>query len=186
MSEKLLRDQPYFPLYCANLIADHRYRLMNLNERGLFLTMLLECWHNGDVPVDPSNLSKFLGYQPIDIESALSTNVLSFFEKKSTSLKNKEVEIEKAKILQRRMKQSIGGKDGVVRKRQKNGKIPSKGDPEGQPEGQPEGSLGYINSNSITSIHVKQEKDIHDVHQEWINEFDPPKENAYLKASKGA
>jgi uncharacterized protein YdaU (DUF1376 family) len=182
MTEKLLRDQPYFPLYCANLIADHRYRLMNLSERGLYLTMLVECWHNGKVPENPVELSKFLGYQQIDIDNSLSERVLSFFSKEQAFLKNKEVESEKAKILERRLKQSLGGKDGAKRKKEKYSNFQSKG----QPLGQPEGSLGYINSDQINSIQVNQERDLPDIHEDWKNEFDPPKFNAYLIASKGA
>jgi uncharacterized protein YdaU (DUF1376 family) len=181
MNKNLLRDQPYFPLYCANLLADFNYRSMNLIERGLLLSLITECWHNGKVPEDKNDMTRYLGCEISEIEEALTEKVFFFFFKESGFLKNREVEMEKEKILNRRSKQSEGGKIGQQRKKEKN----IKGEPEGQLQGQPEGPLDQFKSNSFKSIHVNQEGESLKVDHAWVNAFDPPSENSYSQASRG-
>ncbi len=189
MTDKTLRDQPYFPLYCANLIADHEYRLMSLFERGLLLSMIVECWHNKNVPRHPSELSKFLGFPLEEVQNALTQNVLSFFLEDLNKLKHKEVEAEKTKILIRRAKQSEGGKAGQEAKKKKNNisqpESSDQGKPKSQPEGEPSGSLNQFNSNSLKSVHVIQEKESNNEHKEWIKAFDQNSNDSYSRASKG-
>jgi uncharacterized protein YdaU (DUF1376 family) len=156
--------------------------------------MIVECWHNGEVPENPIELSKFLGFSLEEIKNFLSPYVLSFFLKDDKSLQHKEVNSEKKKILIRRLKQSEGGKAGQEAKKRKMNKSQNQnqlqGEPDGQlkglPKGSPEGSLNQIKSDSIKSIHVNQEMGILDEHTEWKRiAFEDMSDNSYLKASRG-
>lgn len=103
-----MRDVPYFPCYAANLIANRQYRLMSPIERGLWITLYLECWPNAMIPSDPKELSLYIGWSEGDVLKGLTKNVLTFFKEKNGLLFNLELEEYRAEILARRAKQSEG------------------------------------------------------------------------------
>jgi len=74
----MIKDVPYFPFYAANLISSRSFRLMSLMERGLLITILIECWVNGSVPSEPSDMAKILGLTVDEVRAAFS-NLLSTF-----------------------------------------------------------------------------------------------------------
>jgi len=57
---KFLRPAPAYQEYAADLLADQRYRLMTLAERGLWDTLRKECWVNNKVPSSLPVLAKLL------------------------------------------------------------------------------------------------------------------------------
>ena len=71
---------PAFMFYASDIMADKRYRLMELHERGLLITLKCECWVNGSAPADPDELAKWLGFAQEKIKSALTQRVLEFFK----------------------------------------------------------------------------------------------------------
>jgi uncharacterized protein YdaU (DUF1376 family) len=142
---------PYFPLYAANFIASRPYRLMSLSERGLWITIMMECWVNGSVPSNLSDMSKFLGVTRQELETCFSNMHSSFFEVEGDKLFSKELEEYRQGYMERREKQREGGKLGVLRKNEKNGKKRDIEESVGSPQGKPEGALTYINSDQIKS-----------------------------------
>ena len=107
-----MKTAPAFQFYASDAIADKRYRLMSLAERGLYLSMLAECWVNGAVPSSVDSLAQWLGYRPEDVRAALTQRVLSFFEEKDGELTNADLERYRRELEERREKMSAGGKKG--------------------------------------------------------------------------
>lgn len=107
---------PAFQLYASDTIADKHYRLMSLEERGLLLSLLCECWVNRSVPADPDALGKWLGYPSGEIKAALSSRVMSFFSPSHGELINLKLERYRKELEERREKMSNGGKKGAKAK----------------------------------------------------------------------
>ena len=164
-----MKDVPYFPCYAANIIASKEYRLMSLLERGLWISMYLECWPNKLVPSDTRELAKYLGFDEGEVSKAKTKNLMTLFLLKDADIVHPELELYREEILQRRLKQSKGGKDGANKRYGK-----------GEPIGQPIGSLGYINSDQVNSDQVKSNQylekgvinNLSKENKEWINDYE--------------
>jgi hypothetical protein len=186
---------PYFPLYAANFIASKPFRLMTIEERGLWITMQLECWVNGSLPADQKELAKYLGCSLEEIQRSFTHKQYSFLEKIGNELKSPELEEQRKEFLERREQQRLGGIEGAKRKKNKQTaekQAEEQGQPQGIPEGQPKGSLSYINSASIKSSSINSNqltnKDLTDKEFEsWMDDAKdaPDITNDYLRASRG-
>lgn len=111
-----MKTSPAFQFYASDTMADKRYRSMSLEERGLLLSILCECWVNHAVPADAAGLGKWLGFSDVTVKAALTGRVLSFFESKSGELKSAELERYRKELLERRERMSQGGKKGAQTK----------------------------------------------------------------------
>lgn len=187
----VMKDVPYFPLYAANLLASTPFRMMSIEERGLWITIQMECWVNGSVPAEPKDLAKFLRITDDEVQRSYTQRQQSFLEKIGNELKSPELELQRKEYMDRREKQRLGGIHGAKRKaekeRQKQAKevIAMQGQPQGIPEGQPKGSLDYVKSNLIKSNQLVRSEAI-DEYKAWVEVYDnAPDAFAYLKASKG-
>jgi uncharacterized protein YdaU (DUF1376 family) len=147
----MTKPVPYFPLFAANYIASKPFRLMSLSERGLWITVMMECWVNGSVPSNLSEMSKFLGFSKQELECCFSKIHSSFFEVEGDKLVSKELEEYRQGYMERREKQRQGGKLGAERKKEKNGTRSNSEQSIGSPQGKPEGSLSYLNLDQIKS-----------------------------------
>ena len=97
-------------------MADKRYRLMSLAQRGLYITLLNECWVNRSVPSSKEELGKMLGIRFDEIVESLTPAVLSFFELHGDELICPELEGYRVKLEERREKMSSGGRKGAQTK----------------------------------------------------------------------
>lgn len=188
---------PYFPLYAANFIASKPFRLMTIEERGLWITMQLECWVNGSVPADQKELAKYLGCSIEEIQRSFTQKQYSFLEKIGDELKSPELEEQRKEFMERREQQRLGGIKGAKQKKENQAVeklIEAQGQPPALPEGQPKGSLSYINSASIKSSSVNSNQlinkgEISDSNKAWLEAaFDEtPKimPRDYSKESRG-
>jgi len=146
-----MRDTvPYFPLYAENIIANRHYRSMTLVERGLFISILLECWPNESVPSEPEKMAKVLGFNSEHIKAIPMDNIMKFFKIRGSEIISPELEAKRKEFLETREKKAAGGRLGAERKKAKK-----QGNPEGIPIGSPKGSLGYINLSQINSDSVQ-------------------------------
>ncbi|MBU3543765.1 hypothetical protein ICN49_02410 [Polynucleobacter sp. MWH-Mekk-B1] len=198
-----LKPVPYFPLYAANIIADRSYRLMSLVERGLLLSLYLECWVNTNAPRNSANLAKILGIQDKEVESGLTNNVLHYFKETNNQLHSLELDEYRAGFLAKREAQSLGGIEGALRKATKaeakakalaikgEASIEQQKQSQGLPKGVPEGSLNSIKSTSINSNSLKSNALV--VKEVSVDEEDPfikacfssDVSSEYLHQSKG-
>lgn len=186
-----MKDVPYFPMYAANIIASRPYKLMSLLERGLWITIALECWVNGGVPSNHKEMSKILGFSEGELKNFFSNYQTSFFQIENGQYISKELEGYRQGFIEKREKQRLGGLKGVENKKAKQKATHAEviGELQGIPLGQPEGSLSYINSDSIESNSFKlsqlTNKRITDEEFEnWIN-GDAVSADDYSRASRG-
>jgi uncharacterized protein YdaU (DUF1376 family) len=181
----MIKDVPYFQLYAANFLSNRQFKLMSLDERGILISIYMECWVNLSVPIEPAELAKCLGFSQQEASRALTTQVKSFLIEKEGSYISPELEGYREKFMEGRRKQSEGGKQGAKRKKEKAmGKIE---EVEGIPEGQPKGSLIQIKSNQIKSNQLLKEGAMSNEIMKWVEEYTnaPDISVTYLSASKG-
>jgi hypothetical protein len=146
-----MKDVPYFPLYASNIIASKYYRLMNLEERGLWISILMECWPNISVPRGVEELTAYLGTRDGEISQESLSKVLKVFQIRGDQIFSQELDDQRRDYLERREKQSAGGKMGAERKKKMNSLVAEK---VGVPIGEPEGSLYQVNSTQVNSTQV--------------------------------
>lgn len=185
----MIKDVPYFPLFAANILASRSFKLMTLEQRGLWITIQMECWVNGSVPSDMPSVSKYLGISLEEIERCLAQIQFAFLERKGGELISPELEGYRNKYLESRKKQSDGGKKGAEIKKAKNVALEQEKS-QGVPEGVPEGSLIQFNSNSVTSTSINSTSLLGKEsisNEEWVNEYDKASITPmdYRKASRG-
>jgi len=182
---------PYFPLYAANFIASKPFRLMTIEERGLWITMQLECWVNGSLPADQKELAKYLGCSIEEIQRSFTQKQYSFLEKVGNELKSPELEEQRKEFMERREQQRLGGIKGAKQKKEKQA-AKKLIEEQGIPEGQPKGSLSYINSasiksSSIDSNQLTNKKLTEEEYEAWMDDAEdaPDITNDYLRESRG-
>ena len=125
---KIYRDSteverpPAFQEYAASALMAESVRLMSLKERGLFWSMRCYCWLNDSIPVDPAAMASTLGIPEAEVLENLTPRVLSFFELAQDD-KNRLVcpalVRQMTRLIERREKQSRGGRKGVIARRNK-------------------------------------------------------------------
>ena len=162
-------------------MSSRSFRLMSLKERGLLITIMMECWINGSVPSDFTDMAKILGLTVDDVKFAYTNRQLTFFHVEEGQLISKELEGYRQNYLDMREKQRLGGLKGAQNKKDKIARLPK-----GQPQGEPEGSLSQINSNSFNSNQLLKKGCMSDENKSWVDAFDRvPEAISYLKASRG-
>jgi hypothetical protein len=161
---------------------------MNLQERGLWITLYMEFWVNGSMPADINELAKLLGFTTSDIEQSLSKLQYSFIENINGELICKELEEYRQGYLERREKQRLGGLIGAERKKAKKKSNVEESQWEGRPKGIPNSSLTYIKSNSINSNQLISKGVVKSTDPWLVAAFDDEPSHAsndYAKQSKG-
>ncbi|MBU6368339.1 MAG: hypothetical protein KGQ65_01730 [Burkholderiales bacterium] len=173
MSEKnsnMASPLPWFRMFAANYLADRNFRTISLEERGLVLSMLLECWTSIDIPKKPEELSQILGVPVDQVKRALTFKALSFFEERGNSYHSKFLDDQRNKFLEIRKARKEGGEKGAALKKIK------KINAYAQPLGQPEGTLHQLPSSPVNSFSVNQEGKLtdseHVQHKEWLDDYD--------------
>lgn len=111
--QEITKTAPAFQFYASDTMADKRYRSMSLEERGLLISILCECWVNRSVPSDPQSIGKWLGFAKESIETALTQRVLSFFKIAESEITSPELENYRTKLEENREKMSRGGRKGA-------------------------------------------------------------------------
>lgn len=182
-----MKEVPYFPLYAANIMASRPYKLMSLGERGLWISITMECWVNGGVPSDYAEMGKILGFSKPEVENFFSTYQTAFFEKANGQFVSKELNEYRVGYEEKREKQRLGGIKGAEIKKEKQMKVAEvKNLPQGEPQGQAIGSLSYLNSNSVNSSQLINKEVSNQTNQEWLSDLEnAPEANDYRDQSKG-
>jgi uncharacterized protein YdaU (DUF1376 family) len=157
--EAIKKAPPAFQFYATDTLASKSFRLMKLNERGLYITLLAECWANNTVPADPDTLSNLLG---LDIEGAYSENVLEFFKIDQNQISSPELDDYKKKLDERRQKQIAGGKKGQqVKKRRVL---------QGQPSGLRVEKNGEERNGEEKSLY--KEEIVGEIDKAWVEDYE--------------
>lgn len=103
------RDPPAYQEYAAAMLSQIPFRVVPLPARGLLYTMRLECWVNRKLPRNPAQLAKVLGLTQAEA-SDLLPHVMPFFAIAGEFIVSPELDKYRAKLDEKRQKQSDGGK----------------------------------------------------------------------------
>lgn len=159
------KTAPAFMFYASDTMADRRYRMMSLDERGLFLSLLCECWVNRTVPANVESLGKLLSFPDTTVRAALTERVLSFFESNNGELQSAELERYRKELEGRRERMSQGGRKGAQVKWRP---VPSS---DGHPNGVSMGSrveMSRVEKNRGES----SVKGVTPLDDSWVDEYD--------------
>lgn len=173
---KMARKPPAFQCYASNLIADKNYRLMSLRERGLWVSMYLECWVNEEIPLSQDMLAKFLGFEVDEINLAMTKTLMSFFSSKDDVIVCPELDDYRLTLKSIRKKQSDGGRV-AQEKRRKGGRKEN--------ESLLAGVLESPDASSLDKVKLNQ-SNLDESIDEWISDYENGESiNEYQKCSKG-
>ena len=158
---------------------------MTLSERGLWISMYLECWANNFVPSSPEKLAKFLGFDFKDVNENLTESVLSFFVERDGLTVSPELEDYRNELIKRRQKQSSGGKKSQENRRNKNPNILAS--QLGATDATQLESHGASSLDKVKLIKSNKDKSIKESStEEWINEYNNSSDlSNYQNMSKG-
>ena len=106
------RDAPAYQEYASDWLANRKWRLMSLGERGLLDTMRKECWVNRSVPSNIEEIAKIFNLQEDEVSKCLTSIVLSFFIIEGANLTCPELEAYREKLNERHNKLREGGSNG--------------------------------------------------------------------------
>ena len=67
------RDAPAYQEYASDWLANRKWRLMSLGERGLLDTMRKECWVNRSVPSNIEEIAKIFNLQEDEVSKCLTS-----------------------------------------------------------------------------------------------------------------
>lgn len=155
---------PAFQFYASDVIADKRYRLMSLEERGLLISLLCECWVNKSVPVDLEKQGKWLGYPLAAVKAALTERVMSFFKDEHGELISPELEEYRQDLLGKRKKLSDAGKRGAQAREEKKRTA-------SHPQGYLEGSRVEMSGDELNRGESLK-KDGSSIDDDWVKGYD--------------
>lgn len=159
---------PAFQFYASDVIADKRYRSMSLEERGLFLSLMCECWVNKSVPVDPEKLGQWLGFPATAIKSAMTEQVLSFFQSQQSEFISPELEKYRLELQTARQKMSKAGKEGAqIREEKKRAALLQ----QGHPQGHPQGSRVEMNRDEMNRGESLKKEDS-SIDDDWVRKYE--------------
>lgn len=115
------RKAPAYQEYAATIMAQLSFRTMSLQDRGLLYTMRLECWVNMRLPNNHNDLAKVLGVPVAEVMTSLPA-VMPFFEIAGDFIISPELEDYRNHLVERKLKQSQGGKRGSAITNNKRGR----------------------------------------------------------------
>jgi uncharacterized protein YdaU (DUF1376 family) len=168
------KTAPWYYTYAATRMAELNYRLMSLEERGLYFTLMNECWVNTLLPSDIESLASLIGKPVEHVRRAYTHSVAAYFTEEAGSLYSQELEGYRAKFLARHEAQVAGAKVGAERARKKRVALQSEGDDSsGPPHGQPSGSSTSLKSKSIKSTSVIKKDEVEPTNSDqWLEDYE--------------
>ena len=172
-----MKDVPFLPLYAANILASRAYKLMSFGERGLWISITMECSVNGGVPADFKEMGKILGFPESEIKQFFSKYQTVFFENVAGQLISTELNEDKKGYENTGRLKSEGGKKGVKNKREKQ-------EVEGLAQGQPAGSLSCINSTQINSNHLMDKRLMNNSNDALVSGYGDAPDASYMTTQK--
>ena len=181
-----LRPAPAFQEYASDLLAKREFRMMTLAERGLLMTMRLECWVNKSVPSSSSELALMFGVSEQEMNSQLTSKVLSFFNQVGTNLICTELEAYRQNQEAAKAVLSEGGQKGGKATQEKNRQ--AKATLEARPEAKVKPlSRDELNRDEVKRKELTNEGSLEE-DKEWLEGFEngkSTKSNLYYAQSRG-
>lgn len=108
------KNSPAFQFYAGDWLRDQTVKLMSLEERGAYITLLASCWVDGSVPNEPAKLARICDCSEDDMNRIWPALRPCFSLKKrndESRLTNKRLESERNKQRKWRKRQSDSAKE---------------------------------------------------------------------------
>lgn len=174
--KKPIRDIPAYQEYASDVLANLNWRMMSLAERGLWDTLRKECWVNGSIPSDSSEMAVLLNKPVQEIKANLTKLVLGSFLEKDGRIFCTELDLYKADRLEIRRLQSEGGALGGLTTQAKIKKM-GLSDHIFEAEKILQANLKVLsrheqNGEDMSSIELSPKKEITSEHKEWLEAYD--------------
>lgn len=115
-----MNKPPAFQFYPKDFISDINVSVMNMEERGIYITLLSYCWLEGWLPNASSKLKRMCN-NPSNWKESWK-NVKPCFYKNGNKLYHKRLEKERKKQEEWREKSRLGGKKSGEERRKKDKK----------------------------------------------------------------
>ena len=197
-------DRPAFLMYAANVLAKREFRSMTLAQRGLWITMVLECWPNQEIPNECNHgLADYLGRADEELTPLLPA-VMWYFEQRGEDLFCPTLEKYRDEVDARHEKQKAGGKKGAAKTNESRNQLNAKDDehdsstptstPTSTPKAPRRGSSGSLDQTKPNQTKTKQpgkdlplnDKGEIPAFTEWMNEGSGKSASSdYERASNG-
>lgn len=116
-----MRPPPAYQEYPSDLLANEHYKLMEMDERGLFHSLRHYCWVNGSVPSDDAGLSELLGITVSYLDKTFSHRVRHFFRPSDSDSKRlicPELVDYKQELREKSDRKAMAGRVGGLRSAQ--------------------------------------------------------------------
>ena len=183
-NKTVCRPAPAYQEYASDILANRSYRAMSLAERGLWDTIKKECWVNGSVPSNKTELAKYLGLPLEKVLESMTPNLMTSFKVVDSDLICPELDRYRLQIEDRRQRQSDGGKNGG-KKAQSNRRNENEASLEARvkPLSRVESNREELNRKEFSKENIDMRQ-----HSAWIDEFEntkSPSSSSYLMQSKG-
>lgn len=190
------RPPPAFQEYASDILSDRKFRMLSLAERGLLMTMRLECWVNKLIPATPSELAILLNLNPANVQEALTNRVAGFFERHDGNFYCPELEDYREQLAARKEAQSAGGRKGgeTTQKRHRLAKPTIEYELQAISQADLQGKVKPLRGGEVNRGEVKREelpmKGFNDPElDQWVSSYDAspsPSVNEYARQSKGS
>mgnify|MGYP003136003228 FL=1 len=151
---------PAFQFYAGDFLSDLKVASMNMEERGIYITLLAYSWLENGLPDNPEKLARLCG-NPDGWESSWLTVGECFFLADDGKLYNSKMEEIREELISYKNKMSSAGKKGME-SRWKNNLVKTKL------------KQGYNSSSSTstsTSTSTKKKKDSTPPYEEIVDMF---------------
>lgn len=102
------RRIPFFPFYISDFKGHPEVRMMDFQERALYLELLFSCWESSDdcIPDDPVRLARLIGLSVEDFKKYFHFVRDRFTEQTPGRLTHPRIAREKARVRQKSDAQS--------------------------------------------------------------------------------
>lgn len=108
------KENPGLMIYPADMLSSRRHQMMNAEERGVLESIRKECWVNGSVPTDHTQLAKILLLEIDEVRRGLTERVLYYLDEKNGEFTMPDVERYRAEQEKLRSQRSQAGKKGMA------------------------------------------------------------------------
>jgi len=135
-----MNKPPAFQFYPKDFLSDVNVSVMNMEERGIYITLLSYCWLEGWLPIASTKLQRLCN-NPLKWDESWE-NIKHCFYENGGKLYHKRLDEERKKQLEWKEKSRLGGlKSGESRRKSKGGST----------KDEPRGNSSSSSSSSPTS-----------------------------------
>lgn len=169
------RPPPAYQEYAASMLANIAFRKMSLSARGLLYTLRLETWVETPLPSNSYELSQLLRFEYQEVDQALK-EIFPFLNMNHDELRIPELDCYRQHLIERRDKQSAGGREGARRAKENKSKT-QKDDSVGADQDTQGSTTGYLVKKNSTQLSSDQNSPVSNVEDDpWVHDYNNAEE----------